>query len=249
MGVHEVAAEKILAALLARNEELGPLCEEVLRRASKQKLVDNLRRLLKGYYLDLRPRAVSNLENAATNLLKSRYGRVRICAELSDILAPEKEQETEDKIIDNLDKKADLEKWIAGNPGLAIDSAPLEKGEYLGEDDEILSEAGDEMEENTDKPLVNIAKVEAFLLGGEPFRNLSTSLRMFLLPASLSSLTRTLMAIPADCIWFSKGNDNSISSRIKTFMEDITEDNWDWWPLRPTMRCLKRDRNGCTGYA
>lgn len=35
MGVQEVAAEKILAALSARNEELRPLCEEVLRRAGK----------------------------------------------------------------------------------------------------------------------------------------------------------------------------------------------------------------------
>jgi hypothetical protein len=50
-GLHEVTAEKRLAALLAKNEEVRPLCEEVLKRAGKKRLVDNLRRLLKGYYL------------------------------------------------------------------------------------------------------------------------------------------------------------------------------------------------------
>lgn len=46
----------------------------------------------------------------------------------------EKEQEIEEEIIDNPDEKAYLEKWMVGNPGLAIDPASLEN-EYLEEED------------------------------------------------------------------------------------------------------------------
>jgi hypothetical protein len=238
--LQEVAAEERLAALLAKNVELRLLCKEVLRRAGKERLVEILRRLLKRYHLDLKSKAVSSLENATTNLLQSGYSRIRICVQLSELLAPESEQEIERLIMVALGKTEFLEGWVANNPGLAIASMdPLGNEAFLEEEEEGIS--ADE-EENTDVPTIlpNITEMENFLLEGRPFRNLSTNLRMFLLPSSFSSLTRILMGVPADRIWFSKNNDDSISNKLKSFIEDITEENWNWWPFQPRMRHLQK---------
>jgi hypothetical protein len=45
-------------------------------------------------------------------------------------------------------------------------------------------------------------------------------------------LTRVLMSIPSDRIWFSDEDDNSILNKFKILVEEFTEEDWDWWPLR-----------------
>jgi hypothetical protein len=68
------------------------------------------------------PRAISDLEKATTNLLKSRYSRPRICAQLSELLTAESEQDTEDRIGEIPDKDSFLEDWMAKIfPGLTMD--------------------------------------------------------------------------------------------------------------------------------
>lgn len=52
-------------------------------------------------------------------------------------------------------------------------------------------------------------------------------------------LTRIIMSIPRDRIWFSAEDDLSVWNKVKTFVENHTEENWNWWPLRPRMRMLQ----------
>ena len=80
--------------------------------------------------------------------------------------------------------------------------------------------------------------MESFLIQGSPFQTLLLNLQIFLLPATLSSLTRIIMSIPSDRICFSAANDFSLSNKIKAFIEDHTEETWNWWPLRARMREL-----------
>jgi hypothetical protein len=87
-----------------------------------------------------------------------------------------------------------------------------------------------------------MSEIEAFLVEDAPFRNLSTNLCLSLLPASFKSLTRVLMSLPRHCIWFSEDEDRSISNRIKIFIEGVTEENWNWWPLRPKMKVLQKEQ-------
>lgn len=59
---------------------------------------------------------------------------------------------------------------------------------------------------------------------------------------SYGPLTRILMSIPSDRIWFSTEDDLSVWNKIKAFVENHTEENWNWWPLRPRMRLLQKDQ-------
>ena len=68
----EVPAERHLSALLAQHEDLKPLYEIVLRRMGKERFVNNFRRTLKQYYLDLVQSTNTNLERATVHLLRSR---------------------------------------------------------------------------------------------------------------------------------------------------------------------------------
>jgi hypothetical protein len=82
--------------------------------------------------------------------------------------------------------------------------------------------------------------MEAFLVGGDPFQNLTIDLRLFLLPTTSTRLTRILMTIPRDRIWFSVEDDHSFLNRAKISIEHYTDGNWDWWPLQPPVHFLQK---------
>jgi hypothetical protein len=111
----EITASEQLGELLARNEELNPLYQIALLKISKERLVENLRRLLKQYYLDLSSTAQTNLEKAAVQLLRSRWNRIRISRQIANIIDPDTADEPEQEISEIPDKKAQLEFWLANN--------------------------------------------------------------------------------------------------------------------------------------
>jgi hypothetical protein len=78
----EIVAEEYLGILLAQNEALEPLFEKAFARIEKHRFVENLRRLLKRYYLDLSRHAENNLERATIHLLRTRWSRRRIAQRL-----------------------------------------------------------------------------------------------------------------------------------------------------------------------
>jgi hypothetical protein len=147
----------------------------------------------------------------------------------------------------------DLEAWIAGNAGFAtpktrvpFDPAPeewngAEPENWALQEDDSLDESDDENKPSV-KLLSKVSEAENFLLEGEPFQRLLTTFRTFLMPASLSHLTRVLMSLPSDRIWFSDMDDNSILNKFKILVEDLTVEDWQWWPLRPKMRRLQMDQ-------
>ena len=241
-----MVAERELSGLLTQNGELRPLCEEAFRRMDENWFVDNLQRLLKQYYSDLMRNAETNLEQATSRILKRRLSRIRIARHIAVTLKLEYDkfraemkqhtQETESKI-------PNLDAWIVGNAGLAAQNQKHQSGnqdDKTGSDNEDLSDDEEIVDENKIKDILpNVAGMEDFLIRGRPFRALSFNLELLLLPANLSSLTRILMSIPSDRIWFSAENDFSPSNRMKAFVEDHTEGNWNWWPLRPRMRVLQ----------
>jgi hypothetical protein len=247
----EVAAEEQLGVLLARHKELRPLYETALSKIGKERLIHNLRRLLKQYHLDLCKVARTNLEKGTAHLLRSRWSRVRIAQMISDVVQPDTREDLEQQLAEVPDKSFDLENWLAGNAGFAAPKARVPEewnsvglsGEedWLPQEDDSLDES-DEEDNHSVKLLPKISEAENFLLRGDSFRRLLTTLRTFLLPASLSHLTRVLMSLPSDRIWFSDMEDNSIVNKFKIFVEELTEEDWHWWPLRPKMRKLRADQ-------
>ena len=251
-------AEKLLGDLLAHNKELQPLYKDALARVDKIRLTDNLRRLLKYYYLDLYQSADTNLHRAASQLLRKRWSRLRIAQQIVDAVVPPDEEfhlQIEQRTQEKLSKLSGLETWISQTEHLALydavegqtddDKKVNNDGEDYSTGDESSSNGDDAVEgaydtNHKDKDILpNIAAAENFLLAGIPFRKLCISLQLFLLPANLASLTRIIMTIPGDRIWFSDEEDCSILNRFKASVEARTEENWNWWPLQPRMLKLQ----------
>jgi hypothetical protein len=143
------------------------LYQEALQKLGRSRFVENFRRLLERYYLDLSLQAHTNLQRATINLLRSRWARIRISQCVVDILQPENEEaepQIEQYIIEAGRKVLDMESWIATNEGLApplddIDDALIYEESSDDEDDE---------EENS-STLPNVSQMEEFLIGGDSF--------------------------------------------------------------------------------
>ena len=244
-SLQEVLAGEHLVILLTQHKELQPLFRDALNVINEKRFVDNMRRLLKRFYMDLALQAKTNLEHAATNLLRSRWSRIRLAQKIVDRLSPQKQEDTTRQISEIQLQVRDLEAWIASNAGLSSHLAnfpdinvPLPFDEVIEEEEGTDDDGDDDDEFEQPKPLPNIGEMENFLLCGNSFRKFSANICLFLLPASLTSLTRVLMSIPYDRIWFSDEEDPSLVNRLKTMIEDATEENWNWWPLRPRMKTL-----------
>ena len=61
------------------------------------------------------------------------------------------------------------------------------------------------------------------------------------LPPDLRAVSRMVITLPSDAVWFSASEDLSLSNKFKTFIERISDAKWCWWPLRPTVRWLQKD--------
>ena len=88
----EVFASSRPERLIAQNRELESLCRAALTGMDERHFIENFRRLLKHYYLDLSRLARTDFEQATVYLLRSRPSRIRIAQLIVDRLKPESEQ-------------------------------------------------------------------------------------------------------------------------------------------------------------
>ena len=241
----------LLANLLAENNELRPLYEEALSLMEVRRFVNNFQRLLKKCYLDLRQNAKGNLEVATCRLLKGQKRRTNIAARIAGLHQPENDETRENRkrqADEDRSRASYLERWIADNQGLRHTVLPADTpgpvpDDTLQDREENLSEEDSSEDENgiaTNLP--HISEMESFITGGDAFQTLVTNFRIFLLPTTLRSLARVIMSVPADRIRFVESDDLSLPNKMKIFVESITEDNWNWWPLRAKMKRLQKDQ-------
>ncbi|MCJ1459965.1 hypothetical protein MMC28_010344 [Mycoblastus sanguinarius] len=248
----EVTAEDHLTILLAKHDELCPLYEEALSKIGSGRFVNNFRRLLEICYLDLLRNAETNLERATINLMKSRWSRTRIAQRIVDIHKPESHSAREqiERHAEEVKKRIpDFHDWLVEmslaapvsqvEPAVNTDDVSDRDQSSDDENDTLEEEHAEDSEDVISLP--HIKEMETFVMEGSAFQNLVTNLRVFLLPAALRPLNRVLMSIPSDRIWLSIEDDLSISNTLKAIVEGLTEENWNWWPLRGKMRVLRKD--------
>ena len=241
----QMAARDLLAALLAENSALNPLCNDAFSKLGRDRFVDNFRKLLKRCYLDLIPFAHSNLEKATIFLLKNRQSRIRIAVQIADayISAIDEDDARPQKYMGEAeDKRAMLEDWIANNPGFksGFPDEPAvtdPKIDGLSADDSDEDQSVDEIEEG----LPRITEMGKFITEGKAFTNLLVKIHILLSPRSLRPLLKTVLSIPSERVWFSSENDGCIANTVKIFMESMTGNAWNWWPLRPKTRLLQEN--------
>lgn len=237
-------AEQAIGDFLASLKEIRPLYEESLRILGKHRFINNFRRLLKMYYIDLRPIAKTKLEKATVDILRSRNSRANVAVNIFDAVNTDKEGDDEDKVTYAVDKRKELESWIQqsefGSPN--GDGSVPELDEEDNDEDEHGEEGQNEVD---DTQLPNVAEMENFLLtcgDGQPFRELLRNIRVFLVAQDMRSLSQLLSSIPKERIWLDMNNDVSIPNKIKSFVEDATEGNWNWWPLGARMKMLQENQ-------
>ncbi len=261
----EVVAEDHLAMLLARNESLIPLYEEAFSKVGRRRFIQNFRRLLKRWYLDLLPYRNDNLKHATVYILKSRRIRTKIAQRIIDVHTPQSDEvraQTENLNVEIQGKTSFLENWIASNEGFV--NAGLDSGSLVSQPPTTISQEplvveteqeqyayvssdgsddGDSVEEDAyeRKDTEYIRGMERFLTEGKAFQKLVLNLQISLLPVSLHSLITSILSIPNEDIWISSMQDHSTINKMKISIEQITREDWNWWPLRPKMRDLEDD--------
>ena len=249
-----ITAEHHLAIVLAQHSQLTSLHKKALSKIGVGRFIENLRRLLKQYYLDLRPTADTNLKRASIDILKNRWSRYRIAQQIVEIYRPDTEesQTKMPKPEDREERMSRLEQWIVKNQAFSPEAHYSERVRSVEQGAETTvqhwenASSSEEMDSESEsyaaKPWPNVAEMENFIVGGNAFQNLIANFQVFLLPRDLrTQVTRALMCIPKEDRWFSPEEDLSFQNKFKIFAESITEQDWDWWPFRTKMRPLKKN--------
>jgi tetratricopeptide (TPR) repeat protein len=241
-----------IANFLADDGEMRLLCNSVLDRIDREQFVDLGRQMLKTYYLGLLEHAKTEQEKQGVRLMKSRSGRQRICKSIVDIIRGEEAGNEEEKsraAEQNRLAEKRLEMFIKDLPdtypypnpnqptGIEV-GVPTDYNNVIrpDEQDEGFPDRGLESEiEGGDDDLPNLARMKEFFRESEPFQVLLNDFRVQILPHPLKDIIQTA---PRGSLSLSDQHNNSLSNRMKAFVEDFTMLEWNWWPLEPRMRSL-----------
>ena len=236
-------AEKQLAAMMAHHLDLDMAYDEAMALMPADRFVANFSHLLTTFYQQMRfdqdmpftqnrgPGASTRLERIAGELIGSRGSRMRLARIISD---------TRNSRRVEIDARTEEDFRIAlQRYSIEARVNPKEKGEP-DEAEGIATESSSsdsESDERGEFPNIqlDIQQMEDFLTGSYAFRLLSHDFGISVLPRSLSQLA---LSIPPNQIRFSNYNDHSLSNKIKTFMEEHTGAQWNWWPLSPRKKLL-----------
>ena len=220
-------AENYFANFLSRDTDLHLLCKHAMQKISKQRLQRNLRRLLKSYYIRIRPKAQSFVEKGSVALLRWRISRKGIVRRLLATIAPQSE-ETASLIVEEVaSARTRIENWLKLNAQARSTEHPPESRSSTDESDDDSSEnsSADSVDEAIES--ASIAQAEYFLKSDRPFRELLSGVQIFLLPASLTYLTRTLMTLPSNCVSFHEAFHPSRVDVLKAFLESLSGTVWN----------------------
>ena len=86
---HKTVAERQIATFIAGNQSLLLMFDEAMKAMQKDRFVQNFRRLLKRYYIDICEHTKNDLERETVRLLRGRGARLRIAQMVADIRNPD----------------------------------------------------------------------------------------------------------------------------------------------------------------
>lgn len=228
-----------LAQMLTTDPDLAPLFRIVLGRMERGRFINTIRKLLKPYYRNLLQEVSNERQRASVQLLKSRRGRHRIGIAILKFLdsnvdkedSGKEDSEKRDEFLEQIQRRAEfLNTWISQLPH--VDG--LE--DQVDFDDGLSDEDGDCSSTESDGPdFPQLVEMEKFFRESKSFGLLLGEFRKLLLPRELRHVVNT---IPRTQIWLSREQDRTLFNRAKALIEDYTQLEWDWWPLKPRMRDL-----------
>ena len=251
------------------DEELVPLflVASKDRVNNNQRFEENLRRLLTRFAVNLKSEAQGRAQKAVVHLLRSRSAY--IAGSCSRHLGFGQSGAIFDQLKaqsnNNAETRIRLELLLRDN-SIADKAKP--PGFDYGSEDEDQSISDDDNELKTED-LPELSRIQQFLLSSVAFNDFRTHIREFIQPSlktklrrlvanmsqstlhnpisepcrlHLESLISELDVLRAEELTISTHDNLSISNLIKSGIEDFTMKKWDWWPLRPRLKCLS---GGC----
>jgi hypothetical protein len=231
-------ATQKLIAILQDDEVMQPLYTTAVHgKIGPRRFAKKFHRLLRAYSANLKEEATESLDMLAAQLVAYRTKHVAeaISEKFQDTMPP--------SLVD--DEIPDLDvKHASSSKELEQDETEQEK-----EDDE-QKDAG--VDENV---LEKLTDIQEFLVGGTAIVELRTSLLQFVFPSeSLPkraaadsanteveynildlpyNLQEIILSTPRDKWRLCSENNHAQVNKIKTVIEDYTQQEWDWWPLSP----------------
>jgi hypothetical protein len=263
-------ASRLFGDFLGNLRQLRPLHEEALRRFGENRFVHNYRRLLKAQLLRLWSLSDdrTRTEVLTLRILRSRTSRTDIARNICRAIIPDESEPLEQHTT--LDfrprEQENVAGWIAslrptGSRDLDAVGQSSSEGSVLSEREEFNlifarpqdrdtdgandSDQADMLEDTSSEDLDSFeAELLSTLTEAYDFLRrdvvcLERDLRLLLLPSSLRDL---LVTVPKDDIRILRDNNVSFVNQIKAFIEDHTQIEWDWWPLRPRSHSLSEGR-------
>jgi tetratricopeptide (TPR) repeat protein len=235
-----------IAHIFADDDEMHVLCSSVLDIMDREQFVDVGQQLLKSFYRGLVKNANTELERQSAGLLESRSDRKKICEDIADIVKFEDTQneEEEARAAEQLQLAGQrlVERFTKDSlntyPDLDPGHPPEKRGKLPTDynDEDIFSDRGLESESESEYDyLPTLTRMTEFFRGLNPFQVLLNDLRIQTLPHSLKDIIQTA---PHGSLWLTDQDNNSLSNRMKAFVEDFTVLEWNWWPFEPRMKNL-----------
>ncbi|KAJ4296420.1 hypothetical protein N0V90_006465 [Kalmusia sp. IMI 367209] len=225
--------------ILATNESLTPLYDRAARLLPRDRFIKNFRRLLMTFRNDLAVLPKTRVTQELTMILRSEGTQRKIVegvmsrqtssgAPLSneDIA---RIQDSDESIFSKLERL-----FSDGQIPPPPPDTPQDPDWDEGEADSDTNEEEIPLDPNlSQRPRVD--QVIQTLVSGQPFQDMISSLREFLLP---HGLLNDILPIPRDRIRFDTSEKFPLLNRAKGWLEDVTGLEWDWWPLAPRMQTL-----------
>jgi hypothetical protein len=223
----------LLGIFLAEEPNFRPLCAKAMARMSRQRFVENLRRLLKSFYRNLVMEAESVNQNSVAKLLRSRRGRLRISHQVADHIQSSQEETIRvdrNSPLVRREEKHGVETWLAHTSDEPTDLQWVER--------EIVDDGLSESDSNDDLQagFPYIDELTAFLKTARSFEILLRDFTLMFLP---NAIRLVLLGIPKRHIRISRKQDITVMNTLKAWVEDSTQVRWNWWPLEPRKRWLR----------
>jgi WD40 repeat protein len=256
--------ENAVVSLLASNSILIPVYKEALELMTKERFANNFGRILKAFHVDLKRFEGNVVMQELAAILWSKEVRKRIARKITDRFVSHQDSLSERDLprvhgSDGTDLSY-LEAWLTKSnvSPLLHEDAPgqpesdMQEEEIMNDEAKIATKLDvedgssdifdSEGEEGQDYPtnmdLVRFPRLDLVmqsLVEGQPFRDMVARLREFLLP---TGLLRDIFPIPGESITYNSDGSHGVWSAVQALLENLTELEWDWWPLPPRMNPL-----------
>ncbi|CAG7559464.1 unnamed protein product [Fusarium equiseti] len=212
------AAVSYLVNTLMGDFELDALYREATRKMHETRFVDNHRRLLRQYFLELRKDTRETAQLSAVEFLRPRYIRTLISQGIWNLVMPPNNpfRDSFDLALEQDNDELHMLNRFLGDD-ISVNGSPR-ADDTCAEDSDSTENSSSEDEETEDM-LSNLEATKEFFTAGQPFQAYHDSLRRFLrsTPTSTLSSSRCIASRSQSA----SNLDRTRSAEANTMLEDI----------------------------